>query len=122
MENLNNFKTTQTLGKVISGAGWVLVGIAVIVALGLATGGGAKLAMAGIVLVLGGVLGVLTVVQGQLLQIMVAIERNTAKTSAFTPAKSDSHSVESNTTCPNCHKVYQGNLSGQFCESCGAKM
>ena len=118
----NEFQTTDTLGRFISAVGWVLVGIAVIVALGLATGGGTKLAIAGIVLVLGGVLGVLTVVQGQLLQIMVAIERNTAGSSAAAPQKSYYQDESSSTTCTGCGKVYQGNLSGQFCEDCGAKM
>ena len=34
----------------------------------------------------------------------------------------DSRQSAATTTCPNCGKVYDGDLSGKFCENCGTAL
>ena len=120
MEDLNKFKTTDTLGSFISGVGWVIIFISLIVAFvaGGEAGGDQGTVLGIIIFVLGAAIGLLIVSLGQMLQIMVAIERNTAGSSAAAYSQEE----ESTTTCSGCEKVYKGDLSGQFCEECGVKM
>ncbi|NQS99184.1 MAG: hypothetical protein HQ591_12090 [candidate division Zixibacteria bacterium] len=125
MENSNKFKTTDALGNFIAGIGWVLIGLAVIIAIiaGGSSGGDSGLLVGIIVFILGGVIGILVVVQGQLLQIMVAIERNTAKDIDSIPPSDVPSEVDLiTTTCIKCGEIYDGDLSGQFCEACGASL
>ncbi len=72
MSEEKNFKTTAALGSFISALGWFVVVVSIIA--------GIVIKGAGIPVVIGGgALGILMVVQGQLLQIIVAIEHNTRK-------------------------------------------
>ena len=42
--------------------------------------------------------------------------------SAPTVNNIDSRQSAATTTCPNCGKVYDGDLSGKFCENCGTAL
>jgi len=132
MEQNDRFVTTELVGKLVAGLGWVVVVISVIACLALIAKRDTETKLAGgLVLVVGGVLGILTVAQGQLLQIMVSIERNTRAHLKDVPLihAAPDESLHDEATglsiaCAKCGRIYPLDFSSNasFCTQCGSPL
>lgn len=118
----NKFQAADGVGKFLAGAGWVVVVAAAIgglIAIGQEGGKGAIIGVP--ILVLGVSFGLVIVANGQLIQIMVAIEHNTRNTMNLSNRSISPASLDNgNAICPGCGAT--NDASSSFCEICGTKL
>ena len=120
--------TYDSLGKTLRVFGWISIIVGIILAIILFVEASDSWSSKNTLTILGLVVGLLFIIigitnigVGQLLSLHG--ERKLAVYSEYQAHESIQKSgTDTTTTCPKCGQVYEGDLSGKFCEECGSSL